>query len=312
MFTTRVLIAIGVFLPFGVLELGAQGLLSCTASPASVAFGSTTVGASASQTVTVSNNGTGPVTITGVSVTGAGFKVSGISTPLVLLPGQNTNFTVTFTPAAAGNATGTITVGSTATNSPATVSLSGLGVTMLLSITPSSTNFGDVILGSDSVVPVMLTNSGTGAVTISSAAVTGAPFGIGGLTLPLTLQPGQQVSFSATFTPSAPGSFSGSISVVSNATNSPASESLSGIATHAVSLSWQPSSSSNLAGYYVYRSDASGGPYTQLFSSPVASTSYMDVTVQAGHTYYYVATAVDESNGQSTYSNEASAVVPQP
>ncbi len=81
---------------------------------------------------------------------------------------------------------------------------------------------------------------------------------------------------------------------------------------HSVTLNWTASTSSNVAGYNVYRGTVSGGPYAKLNTSLVPGTSYMDGTVQAGQTYYYVATAVDTSGNESTYSNEAQAVVPYP
>ena len=77
-----------------------------------------------------------------------------------------------------------------------------------------------------------------------------------------------------------------------------------------VTLSWTASTSPNISGYDVYRGTASGGPYSLLNSSLVAGTSYVDKTVLSGHTYYYVATAVNSSNTQSGNSNQAVAVVP--
>lgn len=76
-----------------------------------------------------------------------------------------------------------------------------------------------------------------------------------------------------------------------------------------VSLSWAASGSANIAGYDVYRSGTSGGPYTLLNSSLVPDTSYVDATVKAGQTYYYVTTAVNSGNDQSSYSNQAVANV---
>ena len=81
---------------------------------------------------------------------------------------------------------------------------------------------------------------------------------------------------------------------------------------HTVTLNWTASISSNVAGYNVYRGTASGGPYAKVNTSLIPGTSYVDSTVQAGQTYYYVATAVDTSGNESTYSNEAQAVVPYP
>lgn len=85
-----------------------------------------------------------------------------------------------------------------------------------------------------------------------------------------------------------------------------------GAVPHSVSLGWTASTSSDVVGYYLFRGPTSGGPYTMLNSSLIAATAFTDNTVASGQTYYYVSTAVDNSNNQSTYSNEASATVPSP
>jgi fibronectin type 3 domain-containing protein len=106
---------------------------------------------------------------------------------------------------------------------------------------------------------------------------------------------------------------SGSVSVVSNATNSPLAIALSGAGTlpvsYTVSLNWTPSSST-YSGFNVYRGTTSGGPYTRVDSSIVSSTSYTDPSVTPGQTYYYVATQVDSSGMESGYSSEVSATIP--
>jgi fibronectin type 3 domain-containing protein len=114
-----------------------------------------------------------------------------------------------------------------------------------------------------------------------------------------------------TFAPTAAGSVAGNVSIVSNATNSPATEPLSGTGIHAVSLSWN-ASPSQAAGYNVYRGSASGGPYTRQNSSAVFQTAYADITVQAVQTCYYVTTAVDSGGNESAYSNEVQAIIPSP
>ena len=78
---------------------------------------------------------------------------------------------------------------------------------------------------------------------------------------------------------------------------------------HSVALSWN-ASTSTVAGYNVYRSAASGGPYAKINSLVVALLDYTDFTVLSGATYYYVTTAVDSSGDESAYSNEAPAVIP--
>jgi hypothetical protein len=83
--------------------------------------------------------------------------------------------------------------------------------------------------------------------------------------------------------------------------------------SHSVVLTWDASTSADVVGYNVYRSDVSGGPYTLLNASiPGSTLTYTDETVQAGTTYYYVVTAVNTEGIESAYSNEASALVPSP
>ena len=65
-----------------------------------------------------------------------------------------------------------------------------------------------------------------------------------------------------------------------------------------VKLQWQPSSSTGVIGYYVYRSTVSGGPYTKVVGSPVAGTSYPNSNVISGTEYYYVVTAVNADRNE--------------
>ncbi len=81
---------------------------------------------------------------------------------------------------------------------------------------------------------------------------------------------------------------------------------------HSSTLSWVASTSSNVAGYNVYRGTTLGGPYAKINSTLISATTYADTGVVAGLTYYYVATAVDVSNNESGYSNQTSALIPSP
>ena len=81
---------------------------------------------------------------------------------------------------------------------------------------------------------------------------------------------------------------------------------------HSVTLSWTASTSPNVTGHNIYRATAAGGPYTKVNSYLVVGTSFTDSTVLAGQSYRYVATAVDNTNAESSYSNEALATVPSP
>jgi hypothetical protein len=79
--------------------------------------------------------------------------------------------------------------------------------------------------------------------------------------------------------------------------------------THTVALKWRPSSS-QVAGYNVYRSLTPAGNYVQINSSLVQGVTYTDNTVESGLTYYYVTRAVDARGHESVDSNEARAAIP--
>ncbi|HUI42319.1 MAG TPA: choice-of-anchor D domain-containing protein, partial [Terriglobia bacterium] len=214
--------------PATILLSGTGATLLLGAAPTSLDFGNVIVGSSSRQTVTLTNTGTESVTVSRATATGAGFSVSGLSVPLTLAAGQQATFNATFAPAATGNASGNLVIASNAANSPATIPLSGTGATLLLGAAPASLNFRNVIVGSSSRQTVTLTNTGTESVTVSRATVAGAGFSISGLSLPLTLAAGQQTTFNGAFAPAATGSASGSLSIASNAANSPATIPLSG------------------------------------------------------------------------------------
>jgi hypothetical protein len=81
---------------------------------------------------------------------------------------------------------------------------------------------------------------------------------------------------------------------------------------HSATLNWVASTSSNLAGYNIYRGTTSGGPYSRVNTALVLGTTYIDNSVHAGQSYYYVATAVDIMGNESEYSNQATGVIPAP
>jgi hypothetical protein len=205
---------------------GIQGQLGAT--PSSVNFGSVAVGSSGSQTITLTNSGTASVTISAATASGTGLSISGLSTPLTLGAGLSTTFSAQFAPTSAGSMSGSISVVSNAPTSPLTIPLSGTATQPQLAATPSTAALGSVVMGSNNSQTISLANNGTATLTISSAAVTGAGFSTTGLTLPVSIAAGKTSTFNAVFAPSAAGSVSGSISLVSNAPNSPFTISLSG------------------------------------------------------------------------------------
>jgi fibronectin type 3 domain-containing protein len=116
------------------------------------------------------------------------------------------------------------------------------------------------------------------------------------------------------FSPAGSESDNGSVSITSNATGSPAAIALSGTGVaqqvqHNVQLSWTDSGS-GLSGFNVYRSTSSGSGYILLNGALVSTDAFTDSTAQSGTTYFYVTTAVDSTGTESSYSNEAQAIIP--
>src|SRR3989454_184426 len=202
-----------------------------SAIPPSASFGNVGVGNRNTYAFTLTNSGSASVTVSQAHVSGSGLSVGGLSLPLTLTPGQKTAFSVVFAPASRGNITGSVSLVSNALNSPTTIALSGTGVQPLqpqLSVVPPSASFGDVAVGTRNSQTITLINSGTGNVTISQATPSGNGFSMTGLSVPLTLSAGQRTSFNVAFAPTGAGSVTGSLSLVSDAPNSPSTIALSG------------------------------------------------------------------------------------
>ncbi len=288
---------------------------SLSVSSSSVNFGSVAVGSTKSTSITLSNSATQTATVevSQVTISGQAFSLTGVTLPTSLAPGHSLTLTVDFKPSAAGSATGSVAITSNAATANMSVTLSGNGMASgQLAVNPATMTFSAVAVGSSQNQTGTLT-AGSSPITVSSANWQGSGFSVSGITFPVTIQSGQSVPFTVTFAPQAAGSMSGGISFVSNASNSPLSETLAGTGQqsatpHSVDLSWNPDASS-VQGYYVYRGNQTGGPYSKI-TALLPATSYVDSSVSSGLTYYYVVTAVGNGSVESAYSNEAVAVIP--
>jgi hypothetical protein len=282
----------------GTLTVNAAAVVpAITTQPSSQA-----VTAGQTATFSVAAIGTAPMTYQWKKNAAAidGATSSSYTTPAETTADNNAQITVVVTNSA-GNAT--------SNSSTLTVN----AATLVLNASSTALNFGNVNVSSSGSQNVTLTNTGTSNVTISSVSISGAGFNASGVSTGLILSPGQTATLTATFSPSAAGSMTGSVAVASNASNSPGTITLSGtgvsVVNHSVALSWT-ASTSTVTGYNMYSSTTSGGPYTELTTVPTAATAYTDTTVQSGNTYYYVVTAVDSANNESAYSGQTAAVIP--
>jgi len=293
------------------LRAGTQFRQYASAGSLELDFGNVAVGGTASQMETITNNTQDSVTIIEIQCSGAPFSVTGMLLPVTILPSQSLTLTAQFSPTSTGVFNGSITlIGAFSQLEVFSMTGTGTGTGLYLTLTPTTLSFGNAVIGEQSSLSVLVTNTSTAGVTITGDTVTGTGFTVANLSLPLTLNPNQTTSFSVNFDPNATGNFTGIVSLTSNAPDSPAIENLSGTGVHAVALSWVASTSTGVTGYDVYRGSISGGPYTQITSTPVSGTAYTDTNVASGATYYYVATAVGPNGEASVYSNEAQATVP--
>src|SRR5205807_582782 len=197
-------------------------------TPATVSFGNVLAATTVVQNLAPTNSY--PVSLHDALpiFTGAGFSISGLTFPLTLPAGQSSSLSVQFAPTATGSASGSVSLVSNAPNSPSTIALSGTGVQPQLSITPASVTFGNAVVGTTNTQTITLTNPGTANLTISQATVSGQSFTMTGLNIPLILGAGQTTSFNVAYVPSSAGSVTGSLSLVSDAPNSPTTLALSG------------------------------------------------------------------------------------
>ena len=291
-------------------------------SATSFNFNTVVIGKSATQALHIANTGAAPLTLDSVTLKSSQFSLTGPSVPRTILPAQKVDYTLTFEPSVAGNATAAIQIASNASNSPAAVSLAGVAEKAFaaLQVTPSSISFGNQKLQATATQNVTLKNTGDISITISGVTSAGAGFGYSSLSPGSTLTPNQSLTFQVWFRPQTGGSASGHISILSSNLSTPASIDVSGAGEttsgtssappvqHSVALSWDPSASS-VTVYRVYRDDGSG--FIPL-TSVIANLTYTDATVVSGTTYHYAVTAVDAVGDESSFSNQATAVIPAP
>ncbi len=181
--------------------------------------------------------------------------------------------------------------------------------TGVLSVNATSIAFGSDIVNTTIAQSANLSSTGTAAVTVNSAAVSGTSFSLSPIALPLTLNPGQSVSLQVQFDPLTAGSFSGQLTIGSSVStnNIP----LSGTGTpHQVDLAWNAPSTGSISGYNVYRAASGSTSYARLNSSVDPQTAYTDTTVQSGASYVYTVKSVDSSGVESTPSNTTTVTIP--
>ena len=218
----RVFSALFLLLIATALPLHAHGTQQLRSSPANLRFGSVLVAQTESQSVTLTNTGTTSTTISAITVNGAGFSVSGLNLPVVVAGGASTTLSINFAPTKSGWVFGSVSVTSTASNQNLQIGLHGSAVNSdPLAAAPSTLSFGQVTIGSNSALSLILTNTGSANQTLTSFQTTGSGFSVSGPSLPLNLSGGQSATLSVTFTPKTSGASNGNIFVPGPGLNIP-------------------------------------------------------------------------------------------
>ena len=209
-----------------------------TLSGSTLTFTGTNAGAlSAVQSVTLTNGGSATLNIASVVLGGANLDQFSTTNNCgsSLATGAFCTINATFAPTQIGSFTATITVTDNAgnvANSTQVVTLTGTAVGPLASFSTNSLTFiGTAINTTATAQTVMLLNTGSAALNITSAGITGtgaAAFAISANTCGSALAAGSNCSISVTFTPATAASFTAALSVADNAPGSPQTVALTG------------------------------------------------------------------------------------
>ena len=202
-----------------------------TLTPSSLTYPTQLLGTtSPSQGATLTNTGTQPVNISNIAAI-APFSQTN-NCPSILPVSGSCGIQVTFTPTDPGLVNGTLSVTDDAQGSPQKVTLSGTGTEVVLS--PISINFGDQKVGSASPsVPISLTNISKGSLSITKIAIKGTNAGDFAQTnnCGTSVPPQGHCTINVTFTPTAKGQRSATVSISDDGGDSPQTVPLLGTGT---------------------------------------------------------------------------------
>jgi Ca2+-binding RTX toxin-like protein len=202
-------------------------------SPSSLAFGNQGTGTtSAPQTVTVTNTGTASLVVSGVTLTGSNqldFPIS--STCGTVVPGAACSISVSFKPSTTGAESAVLNIAHNAAGSPSKVALGGTGVVPAVLGVAGSLDFSVQRINTNTTKSLTVTNTGTATLVFATNPIStsGAPFINATMgSCGASLAPGKKCSISVTFRPTAIVAYTGTLTLLSNATNSPTTVALKG------------------------------------------------------------------------------------
>ena len=180
-------------------------------TPEAVDFGSTVVGASQTEALTIANTGSGLLEGTiSLSQEGSAFALTAGEGDFSLASGETQEVEVTFTPGAISNFTGTVAVSHNASNeaNPVEVALSGSGIAPAIAVAPEAIGFGSVLVGASGTEGLTIENTGSapleGTVSLSGDI---SAFTITDGNGDFSIAPGETQAVEVTFAPGETASF---------------------------------------------------------------------------------------------------------
>jgi hypothetical protein len=190
-------------------------------------YGNTAVGTpTTSKAIQLTNLGTTAVTINSITA-GTDYQITGNTCGTQLAPGSCT-INVAFQPTTAGPLNEFLTINDSDISSPQTVALSGTG--KALKVNSNSVNFGNRAIGATgAAIPVTLTNSGTGAITIAGITYSNTEFSQSSSTCGTSIPGLSSCEVFSTFTPNASGTQTGTIAITDSDPSSPTTINLTGV-----------------------------------------------------------------------------------
>jgi len=195
-----------------------------TLSSTSLAFGNQNVGSTSNPMSSIlTNTGSATLDISSISITGtnAGDFIPTTNTcGSIIGAGASCTISVTFSPTAPGMRTAAVSITDNAPGSPQMLALSGTGTAPAVKLAPTSLTFGTQLIGTTSPAQtVMLTNSGTEALTITSIGISGSFLQTN--TCGTTVSIGASCTITVTFTPPVIHKQTGAVTITDNAFDSP-------------------------------------------------------------------------------------------
>ncbi len=209
----------------GTLYVGNYGDLDMVdRSQGVIAFGEQNVGVkSSAQDVSMYNGGNESLTVSNITLSGTSFALAAASSDpckkgSVLAPGAFCQVAVTMTAPHAGTFSGTVTFTSNSLNTTATkqtVALTGFVYGPYVTASPASVSFPPQLVNTTSATKsVTLTNNGDlYAAFIGTPTSSNSAFAVGIGTCTSELAVGSTCTLSVTFTPTAPQSYTGTVTV---------------------------------------------------------------------------------------------------